>query len=582
MKIKQVITEASFGGPQDPRRSWMYEIEKAYPNYKRDIKYKDPRRLIPKDGSFSIVAHYLLPNGLTVELGKIAGNVFGTVDIQEVYSRPKVVRQQEQNPYTDLKEAIDESWIQAYKALEANGGEPTTDKPTLFLKQIAMLAKDAGLAGVATATGPSPDVNRYTNQRRDVEQVEKYIANYVSKSSPRDFRIRDMAEAVVKMLPSTPSITQMKQYSQQSQAQTTQFTQQQAMGALQHDLSMEDLIRKNKLDQADAEAMLTMDFEARQAIKERQQQMELEAKERLAKIEMDIRASKEPEAERVQALEMAKMNNAHELQVIQITAEGEYKKAKLEADYQLQIKQLENIDNAEERQNKLDVINANKAKEIGIINAETQAKIQGLRAETNAEREQSDIRVQEAFMMTFKPIWGRLIDRASELGKTLSQSISAVTGALGRLGKPVMPQAQKPANEAIERLKQLAGVKVDEELNPKLGKILELANTFAIAIANMKIYTDDIFANHLKMGGLSKIVDGLKKIYTDQNYLSGTREASQLKQELEKMGVKIDYNQSFPTDFTLEIPGQSRPYTFNIIKLLKDAMDTYNNTKEVK
>jgi hypothetical protein len=266
-----------------------------------------------------------------------------------------------------------------------------------------------------------------------------------------------MAEAIVRMLPSTPTITQMKEYTQQSQAQTTQFQQQQASGALQHDLSMQQLIRQNQLDAADTEAVLAMDVEARQAILAKKREMELEAQERLAKIEMDIRASKEPEAERAQALEMAKMNNAHELQVIQVTAEGEYKKAKLEADYQIQIKQLENIDNAEERQSKLDVINANKAKEIGIINAETSAKIRGLQAQTDASRAESDIRVQEAFMMTFKPIWGGLIQRASELGKTLSQSISAVTGALGRLGKPVMPQAQKPANEDIDRLKQLAG-----------------------------------------------------------------------------------------------------------------------------
>lgn len=122
---------------------------------------------------------------------------------------------------------------------------------------------------------------------------------------------------------------------------------------------------------------------------------------------------------------------------------------------------------------------------------------------------------------------------------------------------------------------------IGEELNPNLGKILELANKFAIAIANMKIYTDDIFANHLKIGGLGGIVDHLKKIYTDRDYLNGTREASQLKQELGKLGVKVDYNESFPTDYTLEIPGQSRPYTFNIIKLLKDAMNSYS-TKAVK
>jgi len=333
-----------------------------------------------------------------------------------------------------VTEAVDESWIQAYRALEANGGEPTPEKPTLFIKQMAMLAKDAG-----------------------IDQFG--LLNFVQQYFPDDRTMNpnNIARLVQSAMANAPGIDQIRLYTQQQQAQAQQFTQQQAMGVLQHDLSMQDLIRKNKLDQADAEAMLAMDLEARQAIKERQQQMALEANERLAKIEMDIRASREPEAERVQALEMAKMNNAHELQVIQATAEGEYKKAKLEADYQIQIKQLENIDNAEERQSKLDIINANKAKEIGIINAETQAKIRGLQAETDASRAESDIRVQEAFMMTFKPIWGSLIQRASELGKTLSQSISAVTGALNRLSKPVMPQAQKPANEDLDRLKQLAG-----------------------------------------------------------------------------------------------------------------------------
>jgi hypothetical protein len=352
-----------------------------------------------------------------------------------------------------VNEAVDESWIQAYRALEANGGEPTPEKPTLFLKQIAMLVKDAGIA----TPGGQDQASAFTVGLENTKQVKRYIANYVSVSGPADRRVDDMAEAIVRMLPSTPTITQMKEYTQQSQAQTTQFQQQQASGALQHDLSMQQLIRQNQLDAADTEAVLAMDVEARQAILAKKREMELEAQERLAKIEMDIRASKEPEAERAQALEMAKMNNAHELQVIQITAEGEYKKAKLEADYQIQIKELENIDNAGERQNKLDVINANKEKEIGIINAETSAKIRGLQAETDASRAESDIRVQEAFMMTFKPIWGGLIQRASELGRTLGQSISAVTGALNRLSKPVMPQAQKPANEDIDRLKQLAG-----------------------------------------------------------------------------------------------------------------------------
>jgi hypothetical protein len=341
------------------------------------------------------------------------------------------------SPPPQVNEAVDESWIQAYRALEANGGEPTTDKPTLFIKQLAMLAKDAG----------------FTGNRVD-DLVKQYLPINTAQGSSNTYRVAGLVRSALQQ---APSITDMKQYTQQSQAQTTQFQQQQASGALQHDLSMQQLIRQNQLDAADTEAVLAMDVEARQAILAKKREMELEAQERLAKIEMDIRASREPEAERAQALEMAKMNNAHELQVIQVTAEGEYKKAKLEADYQIQIKQLENIDNAEERQNRLDVINANKAKEIGIINAETQAKIRGLQAETEASQAESDIRVQEAFMMTFKPIWGGLIQRASELGRTLSQSISAVTGALGRLGKPVMPQAQKPANETIDRLRQLAG-----------------------------------------------------------------------------------------------------------------------------
>ena len=344
-----------------------------------------------------------------------------------------------------INEAVDESWVQAYQALEANGGEPTPEKPTLFIKQMAMLAKDAGI-----------------DQFRLLDFVRQYFPD------DRTMNPFNVARLVQSAMANAPGIDQIRLYTQQQQAQAQQFTQQQSIGALQHDLSVQQLVRQNQLDAADTEAMLAMDLEARQAIKERQQQMALEANERLAKIEMDIRASKEPEAERAQALEMAKMNNAHELQVIQVTAEGEYKKAKLEADYQIKIKELENIDNAGERQNKLDIINANKAKELALIDADTKSKIQKLQAETNAERAQSnirvnelqaesDIRVQEAFMTTFKPIWGSLIQSASQLGRTLGQSISAVTGALNRLSKPVMPQAQKPANEDIDRLKQLAG-----------------------------------------------------------------------------------------------------------------------------
>jgi hypothetical protein len=124
-------------------------------------------------------------------------------------------------------------------------------------------------------------------------------------------------------------------------------------------------------------------------------------------------------------------------------------------------------------------------------------------------------------------------------------------------------------------------INIGEELNPNLGKILAAANKFASSVANMKIYVDDLFANHLKFGGLTTLVDWYKKNYTDKDYANAKQEAAQAKQELERLGVKVDYNESFPTDFTLNIPGQSQPYSFNIIKLLKDAMDTFS-TKATK
>jgi hypothetical protein len=124
-------------------------------------------------------------------------------------------------------------------------------------------------------------------------------------------------------------------------------------------------------------------------------------------------------------------------------------------------------------------------------------------------------------------------------------------------------------------------INIGEELNPNLGKILAAANKFASSVANMKIYVDDIFANHLKFGGLTALVDWYKNNYTDQDYANAKQEALRARQELERLGVKVDYNESFPTDFTLNIPGQSQPYSFNIIKLLKDAMDTFSS-KAVK
>jgi predicted HTH domain antitoxin len=84
---------------------------------------------------------------------------------------------------------------------------------------------------------------------------------------------------------------------------------------------------------------------------------------------------------------------------------------------------------------------------------------------------------------------------------------------LTRLGQQqqhelTMQQQQQAQRESVERIAHLAGVNINEALNPNLGKILELANQFAIAVANMKIYTDDLFANYLKIGGLGSLLDG--------------------------------------------------------------------------
>jgi hypothetical protein len=340
-----------------------------------------------------------------------------------------------------IHEAADESWVQAYQALEANSGEPTPDRPTLFLKQIAMLARDAGF--------------KYSND------IQPLIEPYVQDQRKRF----DLTRTIEKMMPAAPSITDMRQYTQQSQAQASQFQQQQSAANLQHELSMQRLIQQNQLEQDEAQAIMSLDVEARQAIRERMQEMELQAKERLAQVEIDIRNSQEPQAEREQALTMARENNAHELAVIQLTAEGEYKKARLEADYQIKIRELENIDNAGERQNRLDVINAEKDKELEIIDRETSSKIRSLQAETDADRARSDTRIREDFMAEFKPIWGRLIDRASDVGRTLSQNIQAVNGALRRLAQPVMPQATDPVSE-IRRVMELAGVQQNTGQSP--------------------------------------------------------------------------------------------------------------------
>jgi hypothetical protein len=71
-------------------------------------------------------------------------------------------------------------------------------------------------------------------------------------------------------------------------------------------------------------------------------------------------------------------------------------------------------------------------------------------------------------MQTFKPIWGKLVDRASDLGKTLGQNISAVMGALGRLSKPVMPKSQQPV-ESIAYFRDLVSEMDTPQDSPASG-----------------------------------------------------------------------------------------------------------------
>ena len=147
---------------------------------------------------------------------------------------------------------------------------------------------------------------------------------------------------------------------------------------------------------------------------------------------------------------------------------------------------------------------------------------------------------------------------------------------LGQQQQHELTMQQQAQRESVDRLAELAGIKLNEALNPDLSKILAAANKFASSVTSMKIYVDDLFANHLKFGGLTAFVDYYKKHFTDQDYANAKKEAAGARQELEQFGVKVDYNESFPTDYTLEIPGQSQPYSFNVIKLLKDSMDTFS------
>lgn len=344
-----------------------------------------------------------------------------------------------------VNEAVDESWVAAYNALVANDNEPTPNKPRMFIQQLAMMAKDLGI-----------------NPSLASLELNKFLELYV-----KDFKQRRSVEDLVrKAIQSSPSITDIKKYSQQSKEQETEFSQRQELTALQHDLSVQQLIRQNKLDEKDSEAMLQMDIAARQAIREKKQELELDAKERLAKIEQEIRASREPEEKRKHELAMAQETHQYELDVIRVTAEGEYKKAKLEADYQIKLKELENIDNISERQFALDKINAEKQKQLDLINAETSAKIKTLSAETRAETRRVDLKIREQFMDEFKPVWSSLLTKAGEAGRTVGQNLRNVLNVLNNLASVAVPTGKNKKEDGIKE-----SFMSDKDLN----KILKLS-----------------------------------------------------------------------------------------------------------
>jgi hypothetical protein len=350
--------------------------------------------------------------------------------MKSLYLKVLGAKQESRVSETQLSEADNAAVVRAFKKIDG-GAEPSS--PLEW-------AISAALGGAPKGT-ESYELEKSYNVPRAVTKEVQYI------------------------LQGLPSIDNIEKMISDRDQQSTQQSQSQEISALQHKLSIQQLITQSELDQADANAIKDLDIEARQAIKERMQEMALAAKERLAQIEIDIRNSKESEAERQQALEMAKMNNSHEIAVIEITAAGEYKKAKLEADYQIKIKELEVIDNQQERQNRLDVINAEKEKEISIINTETANKIKEIQADVDADQQRSDMRVREEFMSEFKPIWSSMVEKASQTGNSLSQNISAVKGALGRLGKPVMPKA-----EGVAEARQSAAVKLAKAWDKQKAK----------------------------------------------------------------------------------------------------------------
>ena len=348
-----------------------------------------------------------------------------------------------QNPYKAVakESVVNEAavdWLPAYNALVKGDGEPAKGGHSGNLnwkKSMALSAKDNGI-----------DANSIANFIKQYAQNGKYFG----VNSQFDNEWNQLVQEIWKLVQQAPTMDEMRDAVKQQaagvhQQNLTNIQNQLDLenAPLQHELSVQALLNKAELDQADQKELLELDMEARLAIIKIKQDLELDAKERLVAIEREIEDRKEREDVRKHELEMAQAGYKHEIAVINATAEGEYKKAKLEADYQIQIKQLDNIDNAGERQNRLDQINTEKAKQLAVIDAETKSRVEVMQKEVDVERQQSDIKIEQAFMMTFNPIWGAALTAAHAAGATWKAGINNLNKALGMLSKPIMPTAQK-------------------------------------------------------------------------------------------------------------------------------------------
>ena len=419
---------------QDPRaRSGTQQQSQNHQTQSGEKKYPNPR---PADALELQLGHAALKYE---RLNKDNGMVYRHDDPRG-YSADEVAKwpapgsqlKKKSNPAI-IKESWDmESWVEAYNTLVANGNNPDNSDPITYIQQLALKIKNSNMLN---NHGFGSSVNHEIDQIADMYRLpftQRTALRTAVKGAPTISRIKQHARQ---------SQTGDVQYAQQSQSQAAQFAQQQEMSALQHQLTAQQLVQQAELDTADQKVLLSMDMDARHAIVAMKQDQMLEAKERLHKLQMDIDARSEREDIRDHELALAQAGYDNEINVINASAEGEYKKAKLEADYQIKVKELEHIENTAERKGRLDVLNTQKAKELAVIDAETNSKIKGLSAETDAESAQSNIRIRELFMKTFAPIWAVSVTAAQVAGESWQAGIANIKQALASLGKVVMPKA---------------------------------------------------------------------------------------------------------------------------------------------